>query len=56
MEIPGLTINQAVVNDCLDWLSFNRSWPHGGYKADVKREEEESSNKENEWVTVPVSE
>ena len=36
-EIPGLTANQAAVDDFLDWLSFDRSWPHGGYEADVVR-------------------
>ena len=55
MEIPGLTVNQAVVEDFLNWLSFNRSWPHGGYKADVEWEEDGDSNKENEWVAVPVN-
>jgi len=56
MEIPGLTVNQSVANDFLDWSSFDRSWPCGGYEADVEKEEESSSNKENEWVAVPVDE
>jgi len=54
MEIPGLTINQAIVDDFLNWSSFNRSWPHGGYKADEERDGDGLSNKENEWVVVPV--
>jgi len=54
MEIPGLTVNQAVVGDFLDWLLFDRSWPHGGYEADVEKDGDGSSNKENEWVVVPV--
>ena len=56
MEIPGLTVNQSVVDDFLDWSSFDWSWPHGGYKADVEKEGEGSSNKENEWVAVLVDE
>jgi len=56
MEIPGLTVNQTVVDEFLDWSSFNRSWPHGGYKADVEKDKDVGSNKENEWVTVPVDE
>ena len=55
MEIPGLNINQGIVDDFLDWSSFNRSWPHGGYEADVEKEEDGSSNKENEWVAVPIN-
>jgi len=54
-EVPGLTVNQIVVDNFLDWSSFDRSWPHSGYEADVEREEDGSSNKENEWVAVPVS-
>jgi len=53
MEIPGLTVNQTIV-DFLDWLSFDRSWPHGGYGGDVEKEEDGGSNKENEWVAVLV--
>jgi len=55
-EIPGLTVNQAVVDNFLDWSSFDRTWPHGGYKADVERDVDEGSNKENKWVAVPVDE
>ena len=56
MEIPGLTVNQAIVDDFLDWSSFDRSWPHGGYEADVEKDGDGSSNKENEWVAVLVDE
>ena len=52
MEIPGLTINQTIVNDFLDWSSFDRTWPQGGYKADVEKDVDGGSNKENEWVAV----
>jgi len=54
MEIPGLTINQTVVDNFLDWSSFDQSWPHGGYEADVEKDGDASSNKENKWVAVPV--
>jgi len=56
MEVPGLTINQTIVDDFLYWSSFDRSWPHGGYKADVEKDIDEGSNKENEWVAVLVDE
>ena len=56
MEIPGLTVNQTIVDDFLDWSSFDRSWPHGGYEADVEKDADGGSNKENEWVAVPVDE
>ena len=56
MEIPGLTVNQTVVDEFLDWSSFDRSWSHGGYEADVGEDVDEGSNKENEWVAVPVDE
>jgi len=56
MEIPGLTVNQTTIDEFLDWSSFDRSWPHGGYKADVERDGEGGSDKENEWVVVPVDE
>jgi len=54
MEIPGLTVNQTTVDEFLDWLSFNRTWPHDGYEADVKKDGDGDSNKENEWVAVPI--
>ena len=53
--VPGLTTNQAVVDDYLDWSSFDRTWPHGGYEADGEGDVEAGSNKENSWVAVPVS-
>jgi len=56
MEIPGLTINQTTVDEFLDWSSFNRTWPHGGYEADLEKDGDGDSNKENEWVAVPVDE
>jgi len=56
MEIPGLTVNQATVDEFLDWSSFDRSWPHGGYEADVEKDINKGSNKENKWVAVPVDE
>jgi len=51
-EVPGLTVNHNFLN----WLSFDRSWPHGGYEADVEKDDDGGSNKENEWVAVPVEE
>ena len=56
MEIPGLTISQTTVDEFLDRSSFDRFWPHGGYEADVERDGEGGSDKENEWVAVPVDE
>jgi len=56
MEIPGLTVNQAIVDDFLNWSSFDRSWPHGQYEADVEKDADGGSDKENEWVAVPVDE
>jgi len=56
MEIPGLTVNQSTVDKFLDWSSFDWSWPHSGYEADVEKDGDGSSNKENEWVAVPVDE
>jgi len=56
MEIPGLTINQTTIDEFLDWSSFDRSWPHGGYEADVEKDGDGDSNKENEWVAVLVDE
>jgi len=54
MEIPSLTVNQAIIDNFLDWLSFDQSWPHGGYEADVEKDWDRSSNKENKWVAVLV--
>jgi len=56
MEIPSLTVNQTTVDKFLDWLSFDRSWPHGGYEADEEKDADGGSNKENEWVAVLVDE
>jgi len=55
-EIPSLTVNQTTINEFLDWSSFDRSWPHGGYEADVEKNVDGGLNKENEWVAVPVDE
>jgi len=55
-EIPGLTINQAIIDDFLNWSSFDRTWPHGGYKANIMKDSDGLSNKENEWVVVLVDE
>jgi len=55
-EVPGLTINQTTIDEFLDWSSFDRSWPHGGYKADVEKGGDGDSNKENKWIAVPVDE
>jgi len=54
MDIPGLTINQTIIDNFLNWSSFDRSWPHGGYEADVEKDADGGSNKENEWVAVLV--
>ena len=54
MEISGLTVNQAIVDGFLDWSSFDHSRPHGRYEADVEKDGDDSSNKENEWVAVPI--
>jgi len=37
MEIPGLTVNQTIIDDFLNWSSFDWSWPHGGYKVDIEK-------------------
>jgi len=55
MDIPGLTVNQTTVDEFLDWSSFDRSWPHGGYEADTEKDVDEGLNKKNEWVAVPVN-
>jgi len=55
MEIPSLTVNQTIIDKFLDWLSFDQSWPHCGYEADGEKDVDEGSNKENEWVAVPVN-
>jgi len=48
--------HDTIVDDFLDWSSYDRTWPHGGYEADVEKDGNGSSNKENEWVVVLVDE
>ena len=57
-EIPGLTVNQTIVNQYLDWQSYDRTWPHGGDEADDELDFSglEGSDKENEWVVAASSE
>jgi len=57
-EIPSLTVNQTVVDQYLDWQSYDRTWPHGGNKADDKLDFDGlgESDKENEWVEAVSSE
>jgi len=54
-EIPGLSANQ-VVDQYLDWQSYDKTWPHGGDDADDELDFDGlgESDKENEWV-VPAS-
>jgi len=55
-EIPGLSTNQ-VVDQYLDWQSYDKTWPHGGNEADDKLDFDglEGSDKENEWVVAASS-
>ena len=53
--VPGLTTNQAVVDNYLEWSSYDWTWPHGGYEADGEGDVEGGLNKENLWVAVPTS-
>ena len=57
-EIPGLTVNQAIVNQYLDWQSFDKTWPHGGDEADDELDIDGmgDSDKENEWIVAASSE
>ena len=55
MEIPCLTVNQTTVDEFLDWSSFDRSWPHSGYEANVEKDGDGDSNKENKWVVSRFS-
>ena len=57
-EVPGLTVNQAVVDQYLDWQSYDKTWPHGGDEADDELDFSglEGSDKENEWVVAASSE
>jgi len=56
MEIPGLTVNQSIVDEYLDWSDYDCAWLHQGLEGDVDGELDGGSNKENEWVAVPVDE
>jgi len=57
-EIPGLTVNQAIVDQYLDWQSYHKTWPHGGNKADDELDLDGlgDSDKENNWVVAALSE
>jgi len=48
---PPVLIN---LTDESDGSSFDHSWPHGGYEANIEKDGDGSSNKENEWVVVTV--
>jgi len=56
-EVPSLTVNQTVVNQYLDWWSYDRTWLHGGDEADDELDFDGlgESDKENEWVVAPSS-
>ena len=54
-EIPGLTVNQAIVDQYLDWQSYDKTWPHGGDEADDELDGMGNSDKENEWVVAASS-
>ena len=56
-EIPGLSTNQ-VVDQYLDWQSYDKAWPHGGNEADDELDFDGmgGSDKENEWVMAASSE
>jgi len=56
-EIPGLTVNQAVVDQYVDWQSYDKTWPHGGDDADDELDFDGvgESDKENEWVVAASS-
>jgi len=56
-EIPGLTVNQKIVDQYLDWQSYDKTWPHGGNEADDELDFDAlgDSNKENNWVVAPSS-
>ena len=55
-DIPGLTVNQRVVDQYLDRSSFDKTWPHGGDEADDEADGLGDSNKENKWVVAGPSE
>jgi len=56
-EIPGLTVNQSIVDQYLEWQSYDKTWPHGGNKADDELDFGDlgDSDKENDWVVAPSS-
>jgi len=56
-EIPGLTVNQATINQYVDWQSYDKTWPHGGEDADDELDFDGigESDKENEWVVAASS-
>ena len=56
-KIPGLTVNQATVDQYLDWQSYDKTWPHGGDEANDELDFNGlgESDKENEWVVAPSS-
>ena len=57
-EIPGLTVNQTLVDQYLDWQSYDKTWPYGGDEADDELDFDGlgESDKENEWVMPASSE
>jgi len=56
-EIPRLTVNQAVVDQYMDWQSYDKTWPHGGDDVDDELDFDGigESDKENEWVVAASS-
>ena len=56
-EIPGLTVNQATVDQYVDWQSYDKTWPHGGDDADDELDFDGigESDKENKWVVAASS-
>jgi len=53
-EVPGLTVNQAIVDQYLEWQSYDKTWPHGGNEADDELDLDAlgDSDKENNWVVA----
>jgi len=56
-EIPGLTVNQATVDQYVDWQSYDKTWPYGGDDADDELDFDGlgESDKENTWVVAASS-
>jgi len=56
-EIPGLTVNQATVDQFIDWQSYDKTWPPGGDDADDELDLDGigESDKENEWIVAGPS-